>query len=274
MLVGLRSRRQIEPFSLHRPATLAEAVALHRQPGVSAFFAGGIDLIDWLKHGHAIDRLVRLDGLPELAEITGGADQLRIGAMVTHAAIAGSPVIQELLPGLSMLWHKVANPRVRFVGTIGGNVMARRSDYDGPPALLASGAQAEIAADVGTQRAPLDGIDGLVIAFVIPAPTTQRLFTDRSLRPALSVWLGLTVMDGHVAALRVAVGMAHPAAVCVMLTPNVPVAALGSQSASLAEQVIERLPEPMTDGLATASYRRRMVGVLTRRILLRAGDSG
>jgi carbon-monoxide dehydrogenase medium subunit len=62
MLVGQRSRRQIEPFSLHRPATLAEAVALHRQPGVSALLAGGVDLIDRLRHGHAIDRPVRIGG--------------------------------------------------------------------------------------------------------------------------------------------------------------------------------------------------------------------
>ena len=69
MLVGLRSRRHIAPFSLHRPETWDEAVALRRQPGSSAFLAGGIDLIDRLKHGHVIDRLIRLDGIPGLAEI-------------------------------------------------------------------------------------------------------------------------------------------------------------------------------------------------------------
>jgi carbon-monoxide dehydrogenase medium subunit len=272
MLVGLRSRRQIEPFSLHQPATLAEALALYRGPGASALLAGGIDLIDWLKHGHAIDRLIRLDGLPELAAITGGSDRLRIGAMATHAAIGDSPLIREVLPDLSTLWNKVANPRIRFAGTIGGNIMAKRSDYDGPPALLALAAEAEIATDAGTQRIALDRINDLVTAFVVPEPTSQRLFADRSLRPAVSLWIGMTLTGGQVSAMRVAVGMAHPTAVCVTLNPNVPVAVLGGQAASIAEQVMRRLPEPMSDGRASASYRRRMVGVLTRRILLRAGE--
>jgi aerobic carbon-monoxide dehydrogenase medium subunit len=273
MLVGLRSRRQIAPFALHRPVTLAEAVALRRNPGVSAFLAGGIDLIDWLKHGHAIDRLIRLDGVSGLAAITGDPDQLRIGAMATHAAITGSALIGEVLPDLSSLWHQVANPRVRFAGTIGGNVMAARSDYDGLPALLALGAEAEIATENGVQRTPLDKLDDLVTGFVIPAPSALRLFTDRSLRPAVSLWLGMTVTGGHVTALRVAAGMAHPVPVCVALDLDVPVAALGAQAASIAEQIMRQLPEPMTDGRAGASYRRRMVGVLTRRILSRAGES-
>jgi carbon-monoxide dehydrogenase medium subunit len=273
MLVGLRSRRQIAPFALHRPTTLAEAVALRREPGVSAFLAGGIDLIDWLKHGHAIDRLIRLDGVSGLATITGDPDQLRIGAMATHAAITGSALIGEVLPDLSSLWHQVANPRVRFAGTIGGNVMAARSDYDGLPALLALGAEAEVATENGVRRTTLDKLDDLVTGFVISAPSALRLFTDRSLRPAISLWLGLTVTGGHVSAMRVAAGMAHPVAVCVTLDLDVSVAALGAQAAPIAEKVMRQLPEPMTDGRAGASYRRRMVGVLTRRILSRAGES-
>ena len=271
MLVGLRSRRQIEPFSLHRPTTLAEAVALHRPPEVSAFLAGGTDLIDWLKYGHVIDRLIRLDGLPELAAITAGPGQLRIGAMATHATIIDSPLIRQLLPDLPALWNTVANPRVRFTGTIGGNVMANRPDYDALPALLALDAQAEIATDTGKQRVALDEIDGLLTGFVISKPTTQRLFADRSLRPAVCIWIGMTVTNAHVQAMRVAVGMAHPVAVCVTLTPNVAVSALSAQAAVIAQQVIEQLPEPITDGRASASYRRRMVGVLTHRILSRAG---
>lgn len=273
MLVGLRSRRQIAPFALHRPHTLAEAVALRREPGVNAFLAGGIDLIDWLKQGHAIDRLIRLDGVSDLAAITGDSDRLRIGAMATHAAITDSKLIGKVLPDLSTLWHQVANPRVRFAGTIGGNVMAARSDYDGLPALLALGAEAEIATDTGVRRTPLDKLDDLVTSFVIPAPAVLRLFTDRSLRPAISLWLGLTVTGGHVTAIRVAVGMAHPVAVCVTLDLDVSIASLGGQAASIAEEVMRQLPEPMTDGRAGASYRRRMVGVLTRRILSRAGES-
>ncbi len=271
MLVALRSRRQIAPFTLYRPTFLTEALALRAEPGRGVFLAGGIELIDWLKHGHAVDRVIRLDGIPGMADIAGDHRALRIGAMATHAAIAGSGVIQDLLPDLAASWPVVANPRVRFTGTIGGNVMARRPDYDGAPALMALGAEAEIASGA---RVPLHalGTDALVTGFVIPQPRTLRLFTDRSLRQTVTIWLCLSVAEGRVTALRAGIGVAHPRPVCVTLPLDVPLPALGQRAAAIADDVVHLLPEPATDGRASAAYRRRMVGVLTRRLLIRAGD--
>lgn len=276
MLVALRSRRQIAPFTLEQPTTPAEAVAMREAPGTSAFLAGGIDLIDWLKHGHTIDRMIRLDGVPALAEITGGPDALRIGAMVTHAAIADSVLVRETLPDLARLWHEVANPRVRFAGTIGGNVMAGNADYDGLPALLALGAEAEVVTATGVERTAPDRLapngDKLVTGFVIPEPATRRLFADRSLRPALAVWLGLTAAAERVTALRLAVGMAHRHPVCIAHSLDLPLAELGGMAADIAAAVTRLVPEPVSDGRASAAYRRRMVEVLTRRVLIRAGS--
>lgn len=263
MLVALRSRRQIAPFTLHRPSSVAEAVELRAGAGSSAFLAGGIDLIDWLKYGNPLDRVIRLDGIPGLAEITGDGGGLRIGAMATHAAIAASSVVREMLPDLGALWPEVANPRVRFTGTIGGNVMADKADYDGLPALLALGARAEVA---GGNVVDLDGLRSgvLVTGFVVGKPAGWRLFADRSLRPALSVWVGLSPD-----ALRVAVGMAHSRPVCVTLSLD---RGLVENAAAIAAEVARMLPEPVSDGRASGAYRRRMVEVLTRRILIRAGD--
>lgn len=267
MLVGLRSRRHIAPLTVHRPTTLDEALGLRRQPGPSAFLAGGIDLIDWLKQGNAIDRLIRLDGIPGLADITAGVKELRIGALATHAAILESAAIRDTLPDLAALWHQVANPRVRFAGTIGGNVMARRPDYDGLPALLALGAEA----DTPAGRVPLDRIADLLTAFVIPDPAGLRLFTDRSLKPAISIWCGTTLTHGHVEKIRVATSMAHPAPTCVTLTLDMPLTALAEHAVRIAETVVQQTPAPITDTVATAGYRQRMLGVLTRRLLIRAG---
>jgi carbon-monoxide dehydrogenase medium subunit len=248
MLVALRSRRQIDPFTMHRPASVAEALALHAEPGRNVFLAGGIELIDWLKYGHKVDRVIRLDGIPALAGISPG----RVGAMATHAAIAAGDT------PLSPLWPTVASPRVRFTGTIGGNVMCGKADYDGLPALMAAGAMAETAS--GATVALEDSTsEPLVTAFLLPEPV--KLFCDRTLRPALTLWAGLTATT-----LRVGIGMAHARPVCV----TVPLG-LGN-AADIAAEVSARLPEPVTDGRATAGYRRRMVGVLTRRILIRAGD--
>lgn len=249
MLVALRSRRQIAPFTMHRPASLAEALALHAAPGRNVFLAGGIELIDWLKYGHAVDNVIRLDGIPGLADIAPD----RIGAMATHAAIAASDT------PLAPLWPAVASPRVRFTGTIGGNVMCGNADYDGLPALMAAGAVAETASGAQVALEDCAG-EALVTAFLIQSPV--KLFCDRTLRPALTLWAGLSA-----GTLRVAVGMAHPKPVCVAVPLDI------GDAAAIAAELVARLPEPLSDGRATAAYRRRMVGVLTRRILIRAGDS-
>jgi carbon-monoxide dehydrogenase medium subunit len=273
MLLALRSRRHIAPFAAHRPSSMAEALALHTAPGASAYLAGGVDLIDWMKQGNALDRVIRLDGLPGLAAITSGPDGLRIGAGATHAAIAASPVIYACLPDLAALWTKIANPRVRHAGTIGGNVMAGRNDYDGMPALLALGASAAMATETGETCVTLGQLSGLVTRFLVPDPGACRLYADRSLRPAVTVWLGLTVAAGQVSAMRLAAGMAHPQPVCVTLPLDLPVAALGAQAARIATAALNLLPEPTSDSRASAAYRRRMVGVLARRILVRAGGA-
>ena len=268
MLTALRSRRHIAPFIAHRPTTITEALALRAAPGASAYLAGGIDLIDWMKQGHALDRVIRLDGIAGLADISAAPDGLRIGATATHAAIASCSAVREAVPDLAALWPGIANPRVRFVGTIGGNIMAGNADYDGHPALLALGARAEIATPSGAAMVPLHAVGGLVTAFLVPP---CRLYADRSLRPALTLWLGVAAKGGRISALRLAVGMAHPAAVCVSMALDLPVAALGAKAASIAAEFVVRLPEPLTDGRASAAYRRRMAGVLARRLLVRAG---
>ena len=256
---------------------MAEAFTLRDAPGSSMFMAGGLDLIDWLKFGNAIDRLIRLDRIPGLSAIIARPDQLRIGAMATHAAITDNTLVRDLLPDLATIWSGVANPRVRFVGTIGGNVMARHAEYDALPALLALGAEAEFVNPAGLERVALHQLPlhhhPLLDGFVISKPRTLRLFADRSLRPAVTVWLGLTLANEQVLALRVAVGMAHPSPVCITLPLDVTQGDLKREAPSIVTDAMSQMPPTISDGRASAAYRQRMIGVLTKRLLIRAGDS-
>ncbi len=266
-LVGLRSRRHIAPFALHRPGSVAEAVGLRHEPGTSAYMAGGLDLVDWLKHGHALDRVIRIDGIPDIAGARVEGGMLRVGAATTHAALIRDADAIRLAPGLVHAWATVANPRTRYAGTVGGNLMAAHRDYDGLPAMLALDAQAEVAGPGGRRRIPVaelaqDG--GLLTALHIPVGGI--LLADRTLRPTLTVWLGVTLSAGLAVALRVTVGMAYATAPVIALTlePK-PVPALAVDAAMLAAQVVQALPD--------CGYPRRMAGVLTRRLLIRAGSA-
>lgn len=278
MLIGLRSRKHIPPFELERPASIKDACRILAAPGRTALMAGGLDLIDRLKTGEAVDRVVCLCCIDELRGIRREGNAVSIGALTTHAELAQDPVLAEAAPDLPAIWRTLANPRVRYVGTVGGNLMSAKPHYDAWPALLALGAEAsaldhfgaETRVDLAALRDRASVILGGVRLTV--APFSVRLLADRSLHPQVSVYLGVSIAAGKVRAAKIAVGCAFARAEVVTLpVSDVSLAALGADAATLARQVVETLPDPAGNGVASAAYRRRMIEVLSRRLLIRLG---
>ena len=275
MLIGLRSRKHIAPFDLVRPDSIAACLSSLAEGKRSVLMAGGLDLIDRMKSGEAFDTVVSLSGIADLKGIHADGDTISVGALTTHAALSRDPIIADRLPDLARLWREIANPRVRHTGTVGGNLMSGLPHYDAMPALLALGAKATIASPAnGTRQIALDEVPGdraLLVNIVIPT-SGARLVSDRSLHPSVAVYAGATIASGKVATLRVAIGGAFARAQVVTLpAQNMPQASLGTQAAAFARTVADALPEPLTDGFASAGYRRRMIDVLTRRSLVRLG---
>jgi len=89
--------------------------------------AGGIDLLDLMKEGLiAPKRLVslhRIDGLNTIVEERDGT--LRIGAMVTVAKIAEHALIRKRYAALANAAEQSASPQIRYIATIGGNLLQR-----------------------------------------------------------------------------------------------------------------------------------------------------
>ncbi len=277
MLIGLRSRMHIAPFDLVRPDNIAACLANLAEGKRSVLMAGGIDLIDRMKSGETFDTVVSLSGIPDLNGIREADGAMIVGALTTHATLARDPLIAERLPDLAKVWQQIANPRVRHTGTIGGNLMSALPHYDAMPALMALGATARIATPAnGLQSVPLDELPGsqaLLVNIVIPV-SGARLVADRSLHPSVSVYAGATIAAGKMKALRVAIGGAFARARVVTLpAQDMPQSSLGTQAEAFARTVADALPEPLTDGFASASYRRRMIEALTRRMLVRLGHS-
>src|SRR4029077_17641629 len=101
-----------------------------------------------------------------------------------------------------------------------------------------------------------------------------RLAFDRSLRPAITLALGLDVEDGKVIGGRVAIGCAFPAPVSLCLPISEPLSSREAveRAAILARDHAASLPEPMTNQHASARYRRQMIEVLLRRNLATLGE--
>ena len=117
-------------FQLLQPTSLSEACALLAvAPDDAVPVAGGTDLLSEIRDGTATPAtLVALDAVSDanLAGITDAPDGgLRIGALATIADIAAHDGIRSRYAALSQAAAGLANPQVRNLGTLGGNLNQR-----------------------------------------------------------------------------------------------------------------------------------------------------
>ncbi len=131
------------PFALHRPRSVPEAEELLARYGDdAALYCGGTELLLVMKLGLAsYPNLVDLKGIPELHVLEERDGELRVGAAVTHRQLESSPLVRRLVPPLAEMERRVANVRVRSVGTLGGNLCFSDPHSDPATFLLASGAE-------------------------------------------------------------------------------------------------------------------------------------
>jgi 4-hydroxybenzoyl-CoA reductase subunit beta len=111
----------LDPFELHRPDSVEEAVSLAGQfSGQSDYLAGGTDLLpNYKMHLNLRAHLIALGGVPELSSY----DLSRVGAMVRLADLEEDPEVGRAYPGLLEAVREVATPLVRASGTVGGNLL-------------------------------------------------------------------------------------------------------------------------------------------------------
>lgn len=135
-------------FTLHRPSSLREALAMKAQFGDTAtFHAGGTELLVALKarvlqYDHVID-IKQVEELRSIRLLDDGT--LSIGSLSTHHVIANDPLVQQLLPGYAHLSEHVANIRVRVAGTLGGVLCFAEPHADAPTMLCALDARIVLA---------------------------------------------------------------------------------------------------------------------------------
>lgn len=140
-------------FGYTRPASLKDAQGQFAKAGDDGvFLAGGQSLIPALKlRLRRPATVVDLGGLPGLDQIAVEGDRLVVGALATHAAVAGSKVVREKIPALAALAAAIGDPQVRNRGTLGGSIANADPAADYPAAVL--GLDAEVVTDQRTIKA-------------------------------------------------------------------------------------------------------------------------
>jgi len=145
-------------FEYLRPKTVPEALAMLQQYGDEAkILSGGQSLIPMMKlrlarPGFLID-INRIAGLSYVKEEGG---YLKIGGLTREAELEASPVVRSKYPILLDTAHVIADPQVRNMATVGGNLAHGDPANDHPATMAALGAQVVATGPKGERVIPIE----------------------------------------------------------------------------------------------------------------------
>ena len=278
-------------FEYHAPTTVGEATGLLARLGEDAkVLAGGQSLIPLLKLRLASPRhLVDINRIPGLAYVKEAEGALRIGALAREVDLDESEVVRARYPLLADATRVIADPIVRNLATVAGNLAHGDPANDHPAVMLALGAEVTATGPSGERRIPIGAFftgpfetalrpDELLTEIRVPAPAPRS--------GGAYMKLERKVGDFATAAVAAQVTLAADgtcSAVGIALT-NVgltPIKA-GKAEAALkgkrpdeaaikeAAQLAAEAAQPEADLRGSVEYKKDMVRVLTARALRKA----
>ncbi|HKV32561.1 MAG TPA: FAD binding domain-containing protein [Candidatus Dormibacteraeota bacterium] len=108
-----------------RPRSIAEATELAAQNPGAMFIAGGTDLVPNLKRRQFdVTTLISLNALPDGRLIEGDVKNgVTIGAGATLDEVAHRDLLAGAFRALAQACGSVSTPQVRYMGTLGGNLL-------------------------------------------------------------------------------------------------------------------------------------------------------
>jgi carbon-monoxide dehydrogenase medium subunit len=273
-------------FDYQEPANLEEVFALLAEHGDQArVIAGGTSLIIWMRQRLLMPKVVvSLAGLANFDGIRFSAqDGLRIGAGARHRDIERSPLVKEHYPLLHETFRKVAQPRIRNMGTVGGNLAGGDPLTDPGASLITLDAEVTLASSAGKRTMPLEEFfvdyyqtalnpGELLTEIHVPPPKrsgwSHIKFTPRSVEDFATVGVALTIdtNGGTCGDVRLALNSVAPTimrakrAEAVLRGQPMTEAAIREMGEIAATEV-----DPTDDNRGSADYKRDLVKVLVRR---------
>lgn len=278
-------------FDYSAPATIDEALALLQQHGDEAkILAGGHSLIPMMKLRFANPtHLIDINNIPGLAYIKEEDGFLKIGAMTREAEVEHSDLIKEKYPIFLDATKLIADPQVRNMGTLGGNLAHGDAANDHPAVMLALGAEVEIIGQSGKRTV---SIDEFFFGFYMTAVQEGEILTEIRIPTRKGRQGGayhkIERKVGDYATVGVAIqlgvdedGTCNYAGVGLTNVNSVPMRAKRSEEALLgskltdadiakAAQYASEDCNPSADLRGDVDYKRHLVNVVTKRMIKQA----
>jgi carbon-monoxide dehydrogenase medium subunit len=278
-------------FDYHAPSSIDEALSLLGRHGADAkILAGGQSLIPAMRFRLAQPAvLVDINRIGELDYLRTSDGHLAIGGLTREAVLEDSEAIARY-PLLADTTRVIADPLVRNLATVGGNLAHADPANDHPATMLAYGAEITARGPKGERTIPID--DFFVDLFTSSLEPNEILTEVRIPEPGprdggaylkmerkvgdyavAAVAVQLTLDGDRVEAVRI--GLTN-----VNATPMRATDAEGELSGKkLDDAVLEAAGkaaaaqcDPSADLRGSVEYKRDLVRVLTKRAIRRAAE--
>jgi carbon-monoxide dehydrogenase medium subunit len=281
-------------FTYHRPTSVEEAIELLGKNGDTRPLAGGHSLLPMMKLRLAEPQaIVDIGRIPGLDGIEVEGDDLRIGALATHASVAASELVREKCRVLATTAEGIGDRQVRNRGTIGGSLAHADPGADYPTVITALGATVVVQGPGGEREIAAD--DFFTGVFTTALEQGELVTSVRV--PVVAAGTGAVYMKhphpasgyavvGVAAVVKVDDGKCTEAKVVVGGVTGSPVAATGAADvmigiapvdeaaiARAAERVPEALSDAIGDTYASGEYRVHLGKVLAKRAITAAFDA-
>lgn len=274
-------------FDYHRPSTIDEAIGLlASHVGDALILAGGHSLIPMMKLRMATpEHLIDIQDIYDLSAISIGADQIDIGATVTQAQLIHSEELADCCPILRETSLQIADPQIRNLGTIGGNVANGDPGNDMPAIMQLLDADYVLQGPDGTRTVKARAY--YEAAYFTARSENEILTSIRFAKPAAGHGssyhkqkrkIGDYATAAAAVMLEVSNGSCTSASIAMTNLADTPLwaeaaanaligSALDADAIAAAVAAARAITNPASDGRGPAEYRTHLAGIMVKRAI-------
>jgi carbon-monoxide dehydrogenase medium subunit len=269
-------------FDYEVAESVDHALALLAADGDAKLLAGGHSLIPAMKlRISRPSKLVDVGRLPDLAYVRDAGAQVAIGAMTTHAAVAGAALLEEHCPIVTYTAGQIGDPQVRHRGTIGGTIAHGDPASDMPAVVLALGAELVVRGSGGERVvAATDFFTGVFMTAIEPGEMLVEvrvpklgdstgwayIKANRRAQDWATVGVAALVHRDNGGIASAAIGLVNMGGTPLRAKAAEDALSAGASLADAAAVVCEGA-EPPSDHAGSSEYRAHLATVITRRAL-------
>ena len=285
----------MQGFAYEAPSSLealrARLAAAQGAGELTQVLAGGTDLLVQMKQGQRAPGLILdIKRVGETQTLEADSETLTIGASVSAAKAKAFPLVAEAFPGLAHAIDLIGSSQIQGRASLGGNLCNASPAGDTIPALIANGFEAQILTADGLRTLPVEAfVTGVgknalasgevLLALKAPVPGPRsgdayQRFTPRTEMDIAVVGVGARLTQdeaGVLTSARIALGAVAPQAFLAEAAGAALVGTRGEPEAlEAAAAAAMEMATPISDKRGSADFRRRICGVLVKRVVAQA----